>query len=158
MGYLITIKYHPKDDDGGFGFDLETTEEKEFKLGEIGDDIDHAQLALTIMKQLSRRDIYVFDVEAVEFIKKTLKVKESKNGIVIGQKKYTFDDAQDLKDEMTVQDLSAPAAPIAPIVPAAPAAPPIAGPPSAPVPAAPINPAQPVVIRKEYFDPSMPNP
>jgi len=156
MGYIITIKYHPKAEDGNFGFDLETTEEKELKLGEIGDEINHSQLALTILKQLSRRDIYVFDVEAVEFVKKVLKVKESKNGIIIGQKKYTFDDAKDVEN-LNVQEIGTPTpaapavAPAAPVV--APAAPVVAPTPIAP----PIVPVQ-KVIRKEYFDPELPNP
>ncbi len=155
MGYLIKIKYHPKKDDEDFGFDLETKEEKEIKLGEIGDDISHSKLAMTILKQLSRRDIYVFDVEAIEFVKKVLKVKESKNGIIIGQKKYTFDDAKDI-DDLSAQVIAPPpVAPPPPVSPARPGQMTLANPP--PVSPEPVPPTQ-RVIRKEFFEPNVPNP
>lgn len=104
MGFLVTIKYHPKLENGKFGYDMEQEKEKSFKVGKKEEEINHEELAIVIIKQLSRRDILVKEVEASEFIKKVLKIKEAKNGIIIGHKKYTFDDIKDL-ESVHVEDI-----------------------------------------------------
>lgn len=138
MGFLVTIRYHPKLENGKFGYDTEQEKEKSFKVGEKEEEITHEELAITIIKQLSRRDILVKEVEAVEFIKKILKVKESKNGIIIGNKKYTFDDVKDLNSIHT-EEINSNATQNVPS--------------QANIPQNPIQ--QPVmnVIREEYFEP-----
>ena len=105
MGFFVTIKYHPKLEEGKFGYDMEEEEEQSLKVGNKEDEITREELAIAILKQLSRRDILVNEVEAVEFVKKTLKVKESKNGIIIGHKKYTFGDVKDLSS-VQIQEIN----------------------------------------------------
>lgn len=104
MGYLVTIKYHPKSKDSSFGFDTENSLEKTMRVGKKEEEIDEENLALVILKQLSRRDILVHDVEIIQFVKKKIKVRESTNGIVVGNKKYTFDNTTNGKLNVEVED------------------------------------------------------
>lgn len=134
MGYLITVQYSPKKQDGSFGFDLEQTLEKQFKVGKKEEEVSEQQLAIAVLKQLSRRDIYVRDIDIVEFVQKHIKVKEAKNGIIIGGKKYSFNDVQDL--ECTVEE----------------EAPPVAVQAQTQVQPQ-VFPAQKAVIKQEFFDP-----
>lgn len=108
MGFQLTIKYHPKKSDGDFGFDHEKTEEKVFKVGKKEDETSVEQLAAAVLKQLARRDIYVHDIEAIEFVRKKIQIKNSKNGIVIGNKRYTFTDVQDISVEEEVPSSPSP--------------------------------------------------
>ncbi len=104
MGFLVTIKYHPKLENGKFEYDMDQEKEKSFKIGEKEEETSQEKLAIAILKQLSRRDVLVKEVEVVEFIKKTLKVRESKNGIIIGHKKYSFDDVKNL-DSVHIEEI-----------------------------------------------------
>ena len=144
MGYLITVKYHPKKQDGTFGFDLEEVLEKKFKIGKKEEEISEQQLAIAVLKQLSRRDIYINNIEIIQYVEKVIKVKESKNGIIIGGKKYSFNDVQDL--ECTIEEEVPPQQPQQQLVN------------TGPIPA-PANFVQrPVptrnVIKQEFFDPA----
>lgn len=89
MGYEVKFKYFEKDSETG---DYNKEEEKSFtkKIGKSTEEVPMEKLAFVIMNQMSRRDIWVEDVEIYEFIKKKLSFKESSSGdgIVIGGKKF----------------------------------------------------------------------
>ena len=93
MWYLLKIFYHPKIDDKEFKFDTDIKKEKTYKIGKKEENIEASKLASVIMQQLSRRDILVCDIEVEQFVKKTIKVRETKNGIIIGNEKFTFNDS-----------------------------------------------------------------
>lgn len=88
MGFEVLYKYYEKTDEG---YDMENTHELKRKVGKAYDDTTYERLAATIMGQFARRDIMVIDVEIVEFVKKQISFKETKNGICIKNKKYLFD-------------------------------------------------------------------
>ena len=102
MGYEIKIKYHPQKKDNEFGYDTSTTEEKVIKLGKKNQDIEEKDLALFILKQLSRRDVFVVDAEATILVKKTVKIKHTKDSIVIGTMKYKINEMDPSTFDQTI--------------------------------------------------------
>lgn len=88
MGFEIVFKYHEKNENG-----YDTTEQKTFKkkCGDAYEDVPLEKLALSIMGQLARRDIWIVDVEISEFVKKSISFRETKGGIVIKNKKFSLD-------------------------------------------------------------------
>lgn len=91
MGFELTYSYYAKNDKG---YDMENVHELKKRLGKSYDDTSYEKLASTIMGQFARRDIMVFDVKITEFIKKKVSFRETKNGIVIKNKKYVFDGSE----------------------------------------------------------------
>lgn len=90
MGYELIIKYHPR---GEEGFDLSETEEKKKRVGKAMDPQDDMKLAKEVLKQFSRRDVLVTDIEVIEFVRKPLSVKTAKNGsVIIRGKKYSVNE------------------------------------------------------------------
>jgi len=59
-------------------------------LGNIFEEVSLEKLASMILTQLARRDIFVFDVEVFELVKKKISYKQSKNNILIKNKKFGF--------------------------------------------------------------------
>jgi hypothetical protein len=59
-------------------------------LGDIFEDVSLEVLASMVFTQLARRDIFVFDVEIFELVKKKISYKQSKNNILIKNKKFGF--------------------------------------------------------------------
>lgn len=90
MGFECVYKYHERNDDG---FDKSETKQMVKRVGTAHEDIACEKLAGAIMAQLVRRDIWVVDVEVYEYAKKQVSFKESKGGVVIKGKKYSFDGA-----------------------------------------------------------------
>lgn len=88
MGFEVTYKYHEK---GEEGYDMENIHELKRKVGKAYDDTSYERLAAAIMGQFARRDIMVVDVDIMEFVKKEISFRETKNGICIKNKKYLFD-------------------------------------------------------------------
>lgn len=89
MGYEVSFKYYELKENNGFDFE----NEKEFKV-KIGDPfevIELEKLAGSIMSQFARRDIYVFDADVVELSRKQINFKQTKGGIILKNKKYTFE-------------------------------------------------------------------
>lgn len=88
MGFELVFKYHEKTE-GGY----DTTEQKTFKkkCGDPYEDVPLEKLALLVMGQLARRDIWIVDVEISEFVKKSISFRETKGGIVIKNKKFSLD-------------------------------------------------------------------
>lgn len=105
MGYEVVYHYHPKSEDGRW---LEDQKENlKIEVGAPFEDVSREKLVSAIMFQMARRDILIFDVEIWELKKTKISFKESKGGIILGTKKYTFDGVN-----ITFQELSpAPTAP-----------------------------------------------
>ncbi len=92
MGYEIKVIYHPKKESG---FDVSQRLEKTKRIGKASDGRMDDKLAIEILRQFSRRDILVEDIEVVEFVKKPLKIKPSVNGsIIIRGQRYSLDGSQ----------------------------------------------------------------
>ena len=90
MGFEVIFHYHERID-GKYN-----TEEKKALKKKIGDpysESDHQKLALIVLGQLARRDIWVVDVEIYEFTKKKLSFKEVENGVKINNRKYKITDS-----------------------------------------------------------------
>jgi hypothetical protein len=96
MGYEVKYFYHERTDDG---FDKSETKEMVKRLGTAYEEVPAEKLAGSIMSQLVRRDIWVVDVEVYEYAKKQVAFKESKGGVVIKGKKYSFDGATIVAEE-----------------------------------------------------------
>jgi hypothetical protein len=90
MGYEVTYHYHEEIAKGEYNKDEIKT--KSVKIGGPYDDITLETLAGKVMAQLARRNILVVDVEIYEFTKKKISFKEASDGILIGRRKFSFDD------------------------------------------------------------------
>ena len=99
MGYEVIYSYHEKVD-GNYNKDEVKTIKK--KVGDPFEDVPLEKLASVVMGQLARRDIFVASVEVFELSKKSISFRESDGGVVIKNKKFTFDHSVGF----SVQDLS----------------------------------------------------
>jgi hypothetical protein len=75
------------------------------KVGDPFEEIHLEKLASTIMGQLARRDIFVVGVEVFELAKKKISFRETDNGVVIKNKKFSFDKTT---GDFSVQDIPDP--------------------------------------------------
>lgn len=114
MGYEIIYHYQEKTEKG-YGEETKTFKKR---LGDPYEDYPLEELSKSILLQLARRDIYVKDLEVYEITKKKIKYKETKNGIILKNKKYLFsegglelvvnasDDKEDKeqKEEIVIQE------------------------------------------------------
>ncbi len=89
MGYEILFRFHEKLDGGGY--DTINVKEMTRKVGEPFDDVPLEKVVSVIMAQYARRDILVVDVKPIEYSKKEISFKETKEGIILKNKKYNFD-------------------------------------------------------------------
>lgn len=89
MGYEIVFRYKEATDRPGVYKDevLERTQ----KVGKVTEDIGLEVIAGKIMSQLARRNILIVDVEIHEYAKKKISYRETSDGIVIKNKKFSFD-------------------------------------------------------------------
>lgn len=89
MGYEIIFKYKEASESPGSYKDevLEKTQ----RVGKVTDDVGLEVLAGKIMSQLARRNVLIVDVEIYEYAKKKLSYRETSDGIVIKNKKFSFD-------------------------------------------------------------------
>jgi len=99
MGYEVIYSYHEKID-GNYNKDEIKTLKK--KVGDPFEDIPLEKLAATVMGQLARRDIFAVGVEIFELSKKSISFRETEGGVVIKNKKFTFDQSVGF----SVQELS----------------------------------------------------
>lgn len=90
MGFELTYRYHEEISKGEYN--KEELKSKTIKVGSPYDDISLDVLAGKVMAQLARRNILVVDVEIFEFTKKKISFKETSDGILIKNKKFSFDD------------------------------------------------------------------
>ncbi len=89
MGFEVQFKYHEKKEEGGYN----TEEVKTLKktIGKQTDEVGLEDVAKVVFGQLARRDIWVVDAEIFEFTKKKVSFRENKDGIVIKNRKFSFD-------------------------------------------------------------------
>lgn len=97
MGFEITYKYYEEVSKGEYN--KEEVKSKTVKVGSPYDDISLEILAGKVMAQLARRNILVTEVEIYEFAKKKISFKEASDGILIKNKKFSFDDGAVMKSE-----------------------------------------------------------
>jgi hypothetical protein len=91
MGYEVIFYYKAKDKETGIYKEEESNNFKK-RVGDPYEDTPIEKLASVIMKQLARRDVWVEDIEIYEITKKKINFKETKNGIIIKNKKIILDD------------------------------------------------------------------
>lgn len=99
MGYEVIYTYHERVD--GF-YNKEETKTIKKKVGDPFDDVPMDKLASSIMGQLARRDVFVIGVEVFELSKKKVSFRETDNGVVIKNKKFSFDQ---VTGDFTVRDV-----------------------------------------------------
>jgi hypothetical protein len=103
MGYEVKYHYHEKTESG-----YDTDDAKTFtkRVGKSFEETSLGAVASAIIRQLARRDIWVVNVEIVEFVKKEISFRESKGGIVIKNRKFNFDSISQsiVEDEDVVED------------------------------------------------------
>lgn len=93
MGFECCYHYHEKVDGE---YNKEETKTFKKKVGDPFDDVPLEKIAASIMAQMARRDIWIIDVEIFELSKKQVSFKESKGGIIIKNKKFSFDGGEDV--------------------------------------------------------------
>jgi hypothetical protein len=89
MGYEIIYKYKESADSPGSY--SEEIKEKSVKIGKVTDEVGLDAVAAKVMTQLARRNILIVDVEIYEYAKKKVSYRETPTGIVIKNKKFSFD-------------------------------------------------------------------
>lgn len=88
MGYEIIFHYKESVSPGVYGEEVKT---RNCKIGRVTEDVGLDVLSAKIMSQLARRNVLITDVEIYEFAKKKLSYRETSDGIVIKNKKFSFD-------------------------------------------------------------------
>jgi hypothetical protein len=91
MGYEVIFYYKSKDKETGIYKEEELNNFKK-RVGDPYEDTPIEKLASVVMKQLARRDVWVENIEIYEITKKKISFKETKNGIIIKNKKIILDD------------------------------------------------------------------
>lgn len=89
MGYEVIYKY--KESVGEPGLYSDEIKERSAKMGRVTEDVSLEALAAKIMAQLARRNILIVDVEIWEYAKKRISYRETNTGIVIKNKRFSFD-------------------------------------------------------------------
>jgi hypothetical protein len=89
MGFEVLYHYHERLEEGGYDKDEAKTFKK--KVGDPYDEVPLERLAGAVMAQLSRRDVWITDVEVFEYSKKRITFRETKGGIVLKNKKFLVD-------------------------------------------------------------------
>jgi len=89
MAFEIVFKYY-ECLESGTDYDKSNILSYTKNLGNIFEEVSLEKLASMILTQLARRDVFVFDVEVFELVKKKISYKQSKNNILIKNKKFGF--------------------------------------------------------------------
>lgn len=103
MGYELIFHYKEAADQPGLY--KEEIKNKSYKVGKVTEDIELDVVAAKIMSQLARRNILIVDVEIYEFAKKKLNYRETSDGIVLKNKKFSFDSRNVVFTEEFVEDI-----------------------------------------------------
>ena len=111
MGFEVIYYYHERDKEG---YNQEEKKSLKKKVGDPFEEVSLNKLAGVIMGQMARRDIWVVDVEIYELSKKQVSFRESNGGIIVKNKKFTFDDssnmvAQEVHEIVPQRNLAQPA-------------------------------------------------
>lgn len=89
MGF--EIKYFYKEASEELGIYKDEILEKIQKIGKFDEEVPLELVAGKIISQLARRNILIVDVEINEYTKKKVSYKETESGILIKNKKFSFD-------------------------------------------------------------------
>lgn len=89
MGYEVIYRY--KEAAGEPGKYSDEVKERSSKLGKVTEEVGLDALAAKIMTQLARRNILIVDIEIYEYARKKVSYRETSSGIVIKNKKFSFD-------------------------------------------------------------------
>lgn len=89
MGYELV--FHYKEVGEKPGIYNEEIKNKSYKIGKVTEDVNIELVAGKILSQLARRNILIVDVEIYEYAKKKISYRETTDGIVIKNKKFSFD-------------------------------------------------------------------
>lgn len=101
MGYEVNYQFYNKIENS-FDYDRENPQTLKKTYGKWNDDFALDKLAASIMQQMARRDIFVFDLEIYEFQKKKISFKQNKSDLIIKNKKFTNKgDVSDVFDQET---------------------------------------------------------
>jgi hypothetical protein len=103
MGFEVI--YYYKEATEISGVYSEETFTKTSKIGKFEEDVSFEVLAGKIMAQLARRNILITDIEIYEFAKKKINYKETKDGIIIKNKKFSFDSGAVVGGESNDEDI-----------------------------------------------------
>lgn len=97
MSYEVHLHYNERTSVGVYNRE----ESKVLKkvIGEVTEEIPLEHLASFVLSQMARRDIFVYNVEIFELVKKKVPFRETKDGISIKSKKFNL-----LSDKIIVQD------------------------------------------------------
>lgn len=106
MGYEVIYRYKEAGDQPGSY--SEEIKEKSAKIGKVTDEVGLDALAAKIMTQLARRNILIVEIEIYEYAKKRISYKETSTGIVIKNKKFSFDSGS-VVETGEFEDMDAPA-------------------------------------------------
>jgi len=111
MGYEITFKYKEAGEKPG-SYNEEILEKSQ-KVGKVTEEVSLEILAGKVMSQLARRNILIVDVEIHEYARKKLSYRETSDGIVIKNKKFSFDSGsvvvtEEFEDEDNFKPLPSP--------------------------------------------------
>ena len=89
MGFEVTYHYKESTEIAGeYSEDLLT---KTVKIGKYKEDVSLDVLAGKIIAQLARRNILIVDIDIIEYAPKKVSYKETSSGILIKNKKFSFD-------------------------------------------------------------------
>lgn len=99
MGFEVT--YHYKEATETAGEYSEDVLMKTSKIGNYKEDVPLEVLAGKIMAQLARRNILIVDIEIVEYAPKKISYKENASGILIKNRKFSFDSGAVVSDSGT---------------------------------------------------------
>lgn len=104
MGYELIFHYKESAENPGTYKD--EVKNKSYKVGKTTEDIGIEVVAGKILSQLARRNILIVDVEIYEYAKKKVSYRETSDGIVIKNKKFSFDSSSVVLCEDFVDDVS----------------------------------------------------
>lgn len=88
MGFEIKYFYKESSENGQYKEEILS---KTSKVGKFEEDISLEVVAGKVMAQLARRNILIVDIEIYEYAKKKISYKETESGIIIKNKKFSFD-------------------------------------------------------------------
>ena len=88
MGYEVIFSY--KESTGRPGEYADEVKKRTCRIGKATEDVPLESLAGKIMSQLARRNVLIVDVEIFEYAKKKVGYRESSDGIVLKNKKFSF--------------------------------------------------------------------
>lgn len=90
MAYEVFLNFYNKKDDGTYDHgNLQTTKKK---FGDVDQEYPIDKILAYITGQLARRDIFVYDVEIFEFIKRKIPFKIGKTGLSIKNQKISYEE------------------------------------------------------------------